>query len=243
MLLTIDIGNTRIKWAVFNAAGELQMQTACLHQAIESINFFDNSLTINRAIIANVADESVLQKVLKKLEKTPFTLAQSSAKAGGVTNGYESPVRLGIDRWAAVVAAWQIVQKPVLVINAGTAVTLDVIDARGYFLGGSILPGLRLMQESLAKNTAQLPIGQGNVRLFATNTQDAIMTGCMRAIVGAITIVANNPQFDTQALQIIISGGDAAQIVACFDENLAKHTIIVDNLVCYGLMALEREVK
>lgn len=243
MLLTIDIGNTRVKWAVFNAAGELQMQAACLHQAIESINFFDNSLIINRAIIANVADEIVLQKVLQKLEKTPFTLAQSSAHACGVTNGYESPVRLGIDRWAAVVAAWQIVQKPVLVINAGTAVTIDVIDDKGYFLGGSIMPGLRLMQESLAKNTAQLPIGQGNVRLFATNTQDAIMTGCMRAIVGAISIAANNPQLDTQTLQIIVSGGDAVQIVACFDENLAKHTIIVDNLVCYGLMALEREVK
>lgn len=243
MLLTIDIGNTRVKWAVFNATGQLQMQAACLHQAIELIDFFNNNLTIKRAIIANVADELVLQKVLQKLGKNPFTLAQSSAQACGVTNGYESPVHLGIDRWAAIVAAWQMVQKPVLVINAGTAVTIDVVNAKGYFLGGSIMPGLRLMQESLAKNTAQLPIGQGNVRLFATNTQDAIMTGCMRAIVGAINFAANNSQLGTQTLQIIISGGDAAQIMACFDENLAKRTIIVDNLVCYGLLALEREVK
>ena len=116
----------------------------------------------------------------------------ATAQAGGVRNGYDHPVRLGVDRWVALIGARQRVlargeATPALVIMVGTAVTVDALDADGKFLGGLILPGFGLMLRALEMGTAGLKAPTGEAVDFPTNTSDALMSGGTDAIAGAST--------------------------------------------------------
>jgi type III pantothenate kinase len=114
---------------------------------------------------------------------------RSQAQCAGVTNGYRDPSQLGGDRFASLLGARALIpEQALLVITAGTATTIDALDASGRFHGGMILPGLGTMAQSLALSTAQLPHVEArlSVSCFADNTLDAIVSGCVQAQLGAI---------------------------------------------------------
>jgi type III pantothenate kinase len=254
MLLTIDVGNTRTKWALFNAAGEIQQQAACLNSQLAAADFSAARLTCTRIIIANVAGPDLATLLTEKL--TPYALPihwmQSTAQAAELVNSYTPSASLGIDRWAALIAAWHIKRRPCVVVNAGTAVTIDALSVdsslkTGRFLGGLILPGLDLMQHSLGVATAQLPKrntpsqNQAQAQIFATSTNDAIYAGAMFAVLGAITQMAYAlQQHSQQTPSVLISGGNAARIYQQLQQHhlingLMLDASIVDNLVLQGL--------
>lgn len=104
---------------------------------------------------------------------------RSSASACGVRNAYEQPERLGADWWAALIGARGQLVSDCLVVCAGTATTVERLDASGEFRGGRFLPGVDLMRASLARNTAQLPLAEGEFRMAPRNTMDAIVSGCL----------------------------------------------------------------
>jgi type III pantothenate kinase len=164
-----------------------------------------------------------------------------------VVNSYTNKESLGVDRWAAVVAAWHMNKQPTIVINAGTAITIDALSRdkaskKGIYLGGGIMPGLQLMYHSLAEKTAQLPSERtGTFSLFPDNTQDAILTGCMNAVVGAVVLQLKQLEKHCAFLpKIVISGGDAVKISEALTPQL-RRVIIVENLVLHGLALLEKE--
>ena len=121
---------------------------------------------------------------------TPIWLTASAA-ACGVVNGYATPEQLGADRWAALVAArlrahtTDLFPAPVVVVNAGTAVTIDTLDADGRFRGGVILPGLRLMLRALADHTSCLKSAPGTYQDDPVNTADALYSGADRCVMEA----------------------------------------------------------
>ena len=170
-------------------------------------------------------------------------------------NHYSKPETLGTDRWAALIAAWNIKHAPCVVINAGTAVTIDALNLstddhaqQGEFIGGLILPGLSLMQQCLGLATAQLPktskespvITQADAGIFATNTVDAIQSGALHAIVGAITLMVQALQMQSKQLpSIIISGGNAKIMHEYLSTHVTNPISIVDNLILQGLFLLE----
>ncbi|PKO47602.1 MAG: type III pantothenate kinase [Betaproteobacteria bacterium HGW-Betaproteobacteria-22] len=260
MLLTIDAGNTRTKWAVFNAEGEITAQQACLNQALDGADFSVPLATCRQVIISNVAGDTHTGRLEKKLSVTraPIHWLKSSAQAAHVMNDYLIPESLGSDRWAALIASWHLYRAPCLVVNAGTAVTIDALiqhsatdKTYGRFIGGMILPGLDLMQKSLELATAQLPKASltrttnqpGNEIIFSKSTADAIYDGALIAIISSMEKLA-------QALAktcgtppiIVIGGGNAALIAENFSRYaanmVAKQTVIVDNLVLKGLFLL-----
>ena len=155
MILTIDAGNSRTKWALFDDAGEVAWQGVCLNADMASAAFLPDNQTASRTIIANVAGASHAEKISARLQQFHINQphwAKASAEACGLKNCYAQPETLGIDRWAAMIAAWHRIQAPCVVVNAGTAVTIDGIypisaqnPSIGEFKGGLILPGLRLM--------------------------------------------------------------------------------------------------
>ena len=121
---------------------------------------------------------------------TPRWVVSSSLEAG-VANGYDQPLRLGSDRWVALIGARARllaaqIEAPVLVAMVGTAVTVDALDPQGRFLGGFILPGHGIMLKSLEAGTAGLRVPTGEVHEFPTNTSDALTSGGTYAITGAI---------------------------------------------------------
>ena len=160
-----------------------------------------------------------------------FVLAQS--EQCGVKNSYETPSRLGSDRWAALIAAWHRLGHACLVINCGTATTVDALSDAGEFMGGLIIPGITLMQQSLKLNTAQLQEEEGRLQSFPRNTADAIYSGVIQATLGAIEhqgVLLKN--FGTNKMvSCILSGGAADKIVA----HLGMRAERVDNLVLEGL--------
>jgi type III pantothenate kinase len=248
--LLVDIGNTRTKWVLSENNDFLTNVNSILNEDIERSDLAKLAVDVAHVLVANVAGkvmERRLQALLKHCSAT-IHFVQSTDASCGIANLYEQPNRLGVDRWLSIIAAYELCKTSCLVVNAGTAVTIDALvvsaqDYTGQFIGGVIAPGLHLMQLVLNTHTAQLPKVDGELEPFPKNTHDAIHTGCMYAVLGAI-------QFQWQQLydlvktapQLCISGGDAQIIFKNLPANLDKHSIIVDNLVLRGLMRLEREM-
>jgi type III pantothenate kinase len=247
MLLVVDIGNTRTKWALADDSGKLSQMEICLNANIAKANF--PTAQAQSAVIANVAGEAMAHQLTQLLQPLGVHFISPSAQACGVKNSYQNT--LGADRWAALVAAWRNTKYATVVVNAGTAITIDCIGNEGTFLGGTIMPGLRLMQESLSKNTAQLSVDEVGVigfgADFPANTQDGIQTGCLNAVAGAIYLMQKRLEKHSGWLpKLIISGGDALKIAKALNTPIlnmgTKQVIITENLVLQGLILLSKEI-
>ena len=152
MILQIDIGNSRIKWRLLDnqkavvAAGVQATSTIVSGSSLD----LQGVTSVSEIQVASVVDAKIVTALKQQLEKTfsiHLKIAQVSAQAGSVTCGYKDPLQLGVDRWLAIVAAYQQFPEALLVIDAGTAITMDLVDAQGQHLGGYILPGLQLMNQ------------------------------------------------------------------------------------------------
>lgn len=239
-ILTIDAGNTRVKWGLFDAAGNLLEQGACMHVELTSLRL----PAANEAMISNVAGNGMETQLKALLNHTKIHWVVAKASACGVKNSYAKPETLGTDRWAALIAAWHIQHASCVVVNAGTAVTIDALTSDGEFIGGLILPGLNLMQQSLGLATAQLPTlcapPMQDLSIFAGNTADAIHAGALYAVSGAVSQMVQALQLHgKQVPAVIISGGDADLIKKHLTSDVTKQVLIVDNLVLQGLYLLK----
>jgi type III pantothenate kinase len=250
LILLMDIGNTRTKWALADDMGNLSPMQSCLNTEIASFRLPTDKLS--KVMVSNVAGVQMAQQLSQLLAPLVPAFVQVCESAAGVTNGY-APT-LGTDRWAAVVAAWQRAHQACVVVNAGTAITIDSVDHTGRFLGGTISPGLYLMQNALNRHALQVNIhaGSGDAYLddFATNTQDAVTMGGLHAAAGAILVALLQLQSHTGTTpKLILSGGDADIIAQALKPRLKQVMMlkmlpsdmaIVDDLVLQGLHVLHQ---
>lgn len=250
-MLLIDAGNTFIKWArahpdqtfslesaVWKDFGAVRHhELAALKNAWEKLH---GEMPIRHVLISNVAGPylgNALSEFLTALRPKPPKIEwfYSESVLGGVKNTYLDYRKLGSDRFASMIGAHSLFpEKALLVVTAGTATTIDTLSPDGTFLGGMILPGLKLMAESLARNTAQLPdINRINNEptVFADNTDSAILSGCLNAQAGAIERAARTHGRHFADVLCLLSGG-AARYIA---PNLSIPFRIIDNLVLIGL--------
>lgn len=252
MLLLVDAGNTRIKWAlvdrsaahpvpgIWHAAGGVARA-----QAAELEKIWQN-LRIGRVLLSNVAGadtrDELERTVRHALGSRPVAIEwfASTAECGGVRNLYRNPAQLGCDRFAAAIGAHALFpERPLVVATCGTATTVDAVTADGEFVGGMILPGLGLMAASLAKNTAQLPevaLQASALQPFADHTDGAIVSGCIAAQAGAIerAVAALAHMHPARQVACILAGG-AADLVA---PHLSVAHERVENLVLIGLQTV-----
>jgi type III pantothenate kinase len=196
--LALDVGNTRLKWALYDAVRQgahLISYGAVFLENIDKLAEGDwQSLPAPTHILGCiVAGDAIKRRVEEQLElwDTNAKWVVPSVAAAGVTNGYDHPTRLGSDRWVAIIGARHRMlargqHKPVVVVMVGTAVTVEAIDAEGKFLGGFILPGHGIMLRALESGTAGLHVPTGDVKEFPTNTSDALTSGGTYAIAGAV---------------------------------------------------------
>lgn len=252
MTLLVDIGNSRTKWAFKQESGALGPMHACANAAIannEDLRTMIEQST--KIVLACVAGDAVLLQFKALVpEKTSLHVVQSQAETCGVYNGYVQPETLGVDRWAALLGAWSVHSAPCVVVNAGTAITVDALNADGEFLGGMIVPGLGLMIQSLRKNTARLDVDIKAIEVqdFPDNTADAIYAGCMNAAVGAVAAMAVHLAKHGDIMpRLVLSGGDAEALKNALQQvpfaNLhVKSVIMTENLVLQGLALWEKEI-
>ncbi|NWG30885.1 MAG: type III pantothenate kinase [Rhodocyclaceae bacterium] len=232
MILCLDAGNTRLKWGVREGAA-WRAQGACAHA--ECVGLAGRlPAGIERILACNVAGSVMAQRIETLAAKlgVPLEWFRSTAACCGVINAYDDPARLGADRWAALIGARGWHAGPALVVMAGTATTIDVLDAAGRFRGGLILPGLDLMRQALARNTAGLPQASGTYRDLPTNTDDAIESGILMATLGAIERMAARACRPVSADFCVLLSGGAADLLA---PHIELPLMRIDNLVLEGL--------
>lgn len=245
--LAIDIGNTRLKWALFagpRPGAELLAQGAVFLETIDELSEAHWKALPPPASMLGcvVAGDAVRRRVEEQLELwdlAPRWVVPTAAEAG-LTNGYDHPSRLGADRWVSLAGArWHILQRgrprPALVVMVGTCVTVDALDTTGRFLGGLILPGFGLMQKALEMGTAGLKVPTGEVVDFPTNTSDALMSGGSNAMAGAIERQARRlrERCGEEPL-LLMTGGAAAKLAPITDLRFE----VIDSLIFDGLLML-----
>jgi type III pantothenate kinase len=242
-LLAIDVGNTRLKWALYEGH---EMRT---HATLLKVDATDvktlahewHALQITGAIASNVAGVAVadsIKNVLAKKNIEPRFISSRSSQCG-VKNNYANPHQLGTDRWAALIGAHQ--SSPgiaKIVVMAGTALTIDALSSDGKFLGGIIVPGLGVMRQALHLRTAQLPNEIGQFDMFPTNTLNAIASGAIDACVGAISRMhARLSEHNASEVTVIASGGALSLLAPHAPFPLTIH----ENLVLEGLTHIAHE--
>ncbi|EIM00671.1 type III pantothenate kinase [Rhodanobacter denitrificans] len=221
MRLLLDLGNTRLKWALqaqpegWLARGAVDWQD---HPAAALASAWAGLPRPARVLAASVVDaarEAQVEAVAQRLFDCAPTWLRTPAHACGVRNAYAEPQRLGVDRFLAMVAAHADGHAPCVLAGVGTALTLDALAADGRHLGGLIAPGPALMQQSLLGATAQVrPERPGVVVELADNTADAVASGCWHAAAALVERFATRATARLGATpQLILGGGDAASLL------------------------------
>lgn len=248
--LAIDIGNTRLKWALYDAPhpdANMLAQGAAHLETIDDLaeTEWKGLPPPDTVLGCVVAGEAIRRRVEEQLELWDVVprWVVSSAREGGVTNGYDHPGRLGTDRWVALIGARSRVlrkgpPRPVVVVMIGTAVTADAMDAEGGFLGGLILPGHGIMLRALESGTAGLHVPTGEVVTFPTNTSDALTSGGTYAITGAIERMHRHLwEHSGEPPMLLVTGGAGWKVT----PHLELEHELVDSLIFEGLLHLASE--
>jgi type III pantothenate kinase len=245
MKLLIDSGNSRIKWAYVQGDTRLNGGTVPTAEHFRLAERLASSCgerggdlkDVEQIWISNVAGEQIALHIgsIDDAWKGKTRFIVSRREQCGVKNTYEKFETLGVDRWAGLIAAWSIVGKACLVVNCGTATTIDVLSAQGEFLGGLIIPGITLMQNSLYAATAGLRPMSGDYEPFPRSTQNGIFSGSVQATCGAIQ--RQYELLKASHAQIVLSGGAAEEL----DSHLNMPILRVEDLVLHGLHVIARE--
>ncbi|CAG4884564.1 Type III pantothenate kinase [Georgfuchsia toluolica] len=239
MILCLDCGNSRLKWGLRHdgdwlASGALpydemarlaeQLPADCVPQRVIGCN------------VAGIERAGQIETALSSIADLTINWITAQEAQCGVVNGYEVPASLGADRWAALIGARALQHGAVLVVLAGTATTIDVLDAGGRHQGGLILPGLKLMTSALATGTAQLPLACGEYQPLPRNTHDAIISGAIQATLGAISRMYAVLPSGQEAVCLLAGGGaDSLQ------GHLGVPSRRIDKLVLEGLVRIATE--
>ena len=237
--LLVDAGNTRIKWGIHDGRAWVALDAVPTADAASLSDAWTPVIAVHQALASNVAGPGVAEMMERLCAAAGVALRflRSQARQMGVVNGYTDPAQLGSDRWAALIAAHHGERGHKLVVNAGTALTVDALTDDGHFLGGLIVPGPALMRRSLDRGTAGLRLTEGVYRNFPAATPDAITTGAIQAATGAIermgSVMAHR---GSPAARIVLSGGAAPEIAGHLHAPYAIH----ENLVLDGLALIAR---
>lgn len=248
--MALDVGNTRLKWALYEAPRPGARLLAHGVQFLENIETLAEgdwrALRAPHWVLGSiVAGAGVRHRVEEQLElwDAPVHWVVPSATEAGLVNGYDHPARLGSDRWVAMIGARQRLlargqRRPCVVVMVGTAVTVEAIDAEGRFLGGLILPGHGIMLRALESGTAGLHVPTGEVRAFPTNTSDALTSGGTYAIAGAVQRMVDNLRAHTGQEPVCLMTGGAGWKMAPY---MTVPFELVEGLIFDGLLAIARE--
>ena len=221
MRLLLDLGNTRLKWALqaqpdgWLARGAVDWQEGLAAALASAWAGLPRPEQVIAASVVDAAREAQVAAMAERLFACTPTWLRTPAHACGVRNAYAEPQRLGVDRFLAMVAAHADGRAPCVLAGVGTALTLDALAADGRHLGGLIAPGPRLMQQSLLDATARVrPERPGEIVELADNTADAVASGCWLAAAALVERFATRSaaRFGT-APALILGGGDATPLL------------------------------
>ena len=239
MKVLVDIGNTRIKWCTekdshlskvhaisykqIDIAEELQPQWSDLEEpAVLAIS----------SVAAKQVSSQIIAIAKQNWPKIHLLIAKTSASTCSVTNAYQHPEKLGVDRWLGLIALHHFYPGNSCIVDCGTAITIDFIDKQGLHLGGVISPGIQLMRQSLLQGTAELSLtGQDESLEISNQTESAIYAGTLNAVAGLIEKVVKKNKLGGA---IVITGGDGSLLSKYIDcKGIVDPDFILKGLFLY----------
>jgi type III pantothenate kinase len=237
MNLQIDAGNSFIKWRVMDGDYIQSRGMQATQEVMESGLDLTGAVDIIQARMSSVANKALTKHLHNQLLQrfdVQLQLARVSNSAAGVTCGYQSPETLGVDRWLAVVAAYQHYAGAVLVVDAGSAITMDLVGPKGEHLGGYILPGLEMMRQALWQGTEAVQVASADPRdmlVPGDTTQVAVNRGCLLTAIAAIEKLAGQ-----YPATLILTGGDSKMLLEALSLK-AEHRpdLVLDGLSVAGV--------
>ena len=246
--LAIDIGNTRLKWALYDSLrpdATLRAYGAEFLDHIERLaegpwaDLPSPGSMLGCVVAGDTVRRRAEEQIRERFDCVPRWVVPSAAEAG-IVNGYDHPARLGADRWVAVIGARHRLlregpPRPMVVVLVGTAVTVEAVDTHGKFLGGLILPGHGIMLRALESGIAGLHVPTGEVRNFPTNTSDALTSGGTFAIAGAVDRMVRHVREHCGAEPVCYMSGGAGWKMA---PSMMQSFELVDGLIMDGLLAI-----
>jgi len=236
-LLAIDAGNTRVKWALHDNGVWAQQGWVPTTES-DRLGAVLRGLSAPALVIAaNVAGAAVASAITEAAghHGAAVTWVAACEEQCGVRSGYAMPAQLGADRWAALIGARHRYAAACVVAHVGTTMTVDALSGDGLFLGGCIVPGLGLMQDALARGTAQLARREGKFLYFPDNTADAIVSGAVNALAGAVDRMLGFMREAGEEEPFVALSGGAADVLA---PHLQGRVERADNLVLEGLLRI-----
>jgi type III pantothenate kinase len=242
--LLFDVGNTRVKWGVFEK-GRIAKSGSITHEKLHDSGFgglvSHLPRDVDRVLACNVAGQTFatrLSGVIGMHCSTDVHFARAEREGYGLTNSYKRPRRIGVDRWVAMIGARAEFAGALCVVDAGTAVTLDALDREGRHLGGLIVAGLTLMADALHTNTSEIPparkapaVMASGMGMFANTTESAVQNGALTAVCGAIERAVHAMRSAGFRPKVVLTGGDASRILKHLDATVLHRP----NLVLQGL--------
>ena len=239
-MLTIDIGNSRIKWVQWDDRSMVCRGASGYdkEQLPQQLSTMFAELQTSRIVIASVADDAVNLHVrhwfIHNWQLEP-EFVKSQKQQLGVVNSYLNPESMGVDRWMALLAAYEKYQQALCVIDCGTAVTFDVLSSEGMHQGGLIMPGVYMMQQALFRDTDRVNIGAGKLVPLANNTSDAVYSGCLQLLASGLDGLCMQQSVD-DGLLCVLTGGDGELLAGLMN----CHCSYEPDLILYGLQAVSR---
>ena len=208
MNLIIDIGNTRIKLAVFQDGNMLFKDMILSENLVKKIAIIQKEFFIQNVIVSSVG--KIQAKELKTLKRLKKIIVLDHTIKTPFDNKYKSPKTLGVDRIALVAAAvQQYPKKNVLVIDAGSCVTFDFVNCKNEYIGGAISPGIQMRYKALNEFTANLPeLKIDTFSLVGRNTYESIHSGILNGILNEIDGVIAEYHAKYSNLTVVLTGGD-----------------------------------
>lgn len=249
MIVLMELGNSTLKWALLSLDDEgpesMEYGTPEYYLDREPEEVFSELLSDieqpDSVLVASVAHETIEEALSQWVDdhwNVPLDFIETEETFEELTNGYETPEQLGVDRWLNLVAAWDEFGGPLCVIDCGTAVTVDVVDGEGQHLGGLIVPGVDMMTEALETGTVGCALDADECEeethgLLAQNTTQAITGGSVYAMVAFIDRIMEDLSDELgDNITCLITGGDAEAMQPLLQwEFLHRPTLSLDGLI------------
>lgn len=240
MRLLVDAGNTRVKWRISDG-GRVKAQGAVLFDEVASIPGLAHYVgQIGAVVVSTVISEDRrrhLEEVLSECTGAPVRFYWAESERRGLRNAYQEPDRMGADRWHAMYGAWRLCSDGVAVVDAGSAITIDYVDASGAHLGGYILPGVQMMFRSLKADAARIGF---DVSETLTPVPGASTGECVNhGLAWLSSAVSERIMKDVTRYglgRVLVTGGDAQRLL---DLGLSARE--VPGLVLDGLEQIDSE--
>lgn len=267
--LYVDVGNSRIKWVQTAIAPAVEVGDSSdrwgqwpewlgqqtFHAAtgvaelLRQLSNSNLSAELAEVVVAAVGADAVVNQLQQWADEQNVPLRQVMVpqSGGGIHCGYKQPENWGVDRWLALVGARQrINDEAIMVVDCGTAITIDVAAADGQHLGGLIAPGRRLMQNSLLQSTARIAnsaksdSAEKSAGKLALNTTDAVCLGAEQMMLGMLPHLITHYMDDVGVRRFVLTGGDAEWLVR--DSQVKEQWQYFPDLVLEGMLVVDAAI-